>query len=116
MPFVIDQVVEDHGPIYAGLLRLHEVLELTKLRKTKMYELIQAGLAPAPIKYPAVNGAIKPNSTSYWLKSEWMQWLEDRAAARDARLRELARAGLHGIWSAGRALPDESRNAIGGRP
>ena len=115
MPFVIDQAVEDHGPIYAGLLRLPEVLELTKLRKTKLYELIQAGLAPAPIKYPAVNGAIKRNSTSYWLKSEWMQWLEDQAAERDAQLYKLAQAGLHGIWAAGRPLQEESRKPSGDR-
>lgn len=115
MPTFSQQTLAQPGPSYTGLLRLHEVLELTKLRKTKLYELIQAGLAPAPIKYPGVSGATKRNSTSYWLKSEWMLWLEDRAAARDARLRELAQAGLHGIWSAGRALPDETRNALGGR-
>lgn len=115
MPSVIDQAVEDHGPTYAGLLRLREVLELTKLRKTKLYELIQAGLAPAPIKFRKADGAIKRNSPSYWLKSEWVQWLEDRVVARDARLRELAEAGLHGIWSPGRSLPEEVRNTFGGR-
>jgi predicted DNA-binding transcriptional regulator AlpA len=115
VPTFSQQTLTQPDPSYTGLLRLHEVLELTKLHKTRMYELIQAGLAPAPIKYPGVDGEIKPNSISYWVKAEWMQWLEDRVAARDARLRELAEAGLHGIWSPGRSLPEEARNSFGGR-
>ena len=115
MPIVIEQTPEDHGPDYGSRLRLREVLDLTRLHKTKLYELIQAGLAPAPIKYPAASGVIKRNSTSYWLKSEWMQWLDDRTAARDAELRKLAKAGLQGIWFPGRPMPDEPHDGFGGR-
>lgn len=94
--------------IEAGVYTLQEVLELTKLHKTKLYQLIKAGLAPAPLKFPTADGSIGFNNMSYWLISEWHEWLGDRKVARDQQLKFHATNGLHGAWFPGRRLPNEA--------
>lgn len=95
--------------IFAGNLTLQEVLDLSKLRKTKLYELIKAGLAPAPIKYPTAEGHVGVTNRSYWCGEEWYQWLADRKAARDFELQtQLASGRLEHVWFPGKTLPKET--------
>lgn len=60
----------------ASILRLPDVIKLTGLSRSAIYDLISKGLFPKQIKLTS--------RSSGWLQSECEQWLNDRIAERDA--------------------------------
>lgn len=57
------------------ILRMPEVLRITKLCRATIYNYVNAGTFPKPVKLGA--------RASGWLKSEVTAWLEARKAERD---------------------------------
>ena len=57
------------------LIRLPEVLDRTALKKTSVYKLITEGDFPPPVKVGAM---------SAWVEQEVIDWIADRAAARQS--------------------------------
>ena len=57
------------------LIRLPEVLDRTALKKTSVYKLITEGDFPPPVKV---------GSMSAWVEQEVIDWIADRAAARQS--------------------------------
>ena len=55
-----------------AFLRLPQVIEITTIKKTKLYELMKDGFFPKNIK---IHG-----SMSVWRKSEIAQWMSDPVA------------------------------------
>jgi prophage regulatory protein len=58
------------------LLRLPQVIERTALRRSTIYEMMQAGTFPKPVKLN-----LRSNG---WLENEISDWLESRIADREA--------------------------------
>jgi len=58
------------------LLRLPQVIERTSVRRSTIYEMMQAGKFPKPVKLN-----LRSNG---WLESEIGDWLENRIAEREA--------------------------------
>ena len=59
------------------ILRLPDVIDITRLGKTTIYQLVKDGSFPKPIK---ITGA----RTSGWLLSEVEDFIQQRANAREA--------------------------------
>jgi prophage regulatory protein len=60
------------------LLRWPEVHDLTGLPKSTLYDYLQAGTFPAPVKLSARSVA--------WKLSEVLAWIESRQSARPAKV------------------------------
>lgn len=58
------------------LLRLSQVIECTALRRSTIYEMMQAGRFPKPVKLN-----LRSNG---WLESEIGDWVATRIAEREA--------------------------------
>jgi prophage regulatory protein len=72
-------IAESQSPFYRvtqgiRILRLSQVIEITGLRKTKLYELQAAGEFPMRVQ-------ITPRSVG-WVEGEIQAWLTQRVAAR----------------------------------
>lgn len=72
-------IAESHWALYRRtqgirILRLSQVIEITGLRKTKLYELQAAGEFPMRVQ-------ITPRSVG-WVEGEIQAWLTQRVAAR----------------------------------
>lgn len=57
-------------------IRLPQVIERTALSRSTIYEMMQAGSFPRPAKI-----GVRSNG---WLESEIQNWMEQRAAQREA--------------------------------
>jgi len=60
----------------ASILRLPDVIKITALSRSAIYDLIAKGKFPKQIKLTS--------RSSGWIESEINQWLDDRIAERDA--------------------------------
>lgn len=58
------------------LLRIKEVIKLTGLSKSYVYQLVKGNLFPKPIRL------VEGGTASAWLLSEVNAWIESRIAAR----------------------------------
>lgn len=56
------------------LIKLPEMLEITRSSKSRTYQSIKEKTFPAPIKH---------GRSSYWLRAEVLAWIEQRAAERN---------------------------------
>ncbi len=61
----------------ASILRLPDVIKVTALSRSVIYDLIAQGKFPKQIKLTS--------RSSGWIESEVNQWLDDRIAERDAK-------------------------------
>lgn len=59
------------------LLRIESVMNITGLSKSYIYQLAKEGKFPKSIKL------IEGGSSSAWLESEVIEWIDERVAARD---------------------------------
>jgi prophage regulatory protein len=71
--------VERAKPVQHRLIKLPEVLKMSGLSRTALYERIRAGDFPTPVKLSERSVA--------WLQSEVNAWIEDKVLARDSRPR-----------------------------
>jgi len=62
----------------ASILRLPDVIKVTGLSRSAIYDQIAAGRFPKQIKLTS--------RSSGWVESEVLSWLDDRIAERDAGL------------------------------
>jgi len=60
----------------ASILRLPDVIKITALSRSAIYDLISKGKFPKQIKLTS--------RSSGWIESEINQWLNDRIAERDS--------------------------------
>ncbi|MFK5949320.1 MAG: AlpA family transcriptional regulator [Methylococcales bacterium] len=62
----------------ASILRLPDVIKITALSRSAIYDLIAKGNFPKQIKLTS--------RSSGWIESEVLAWLDDRIAERDAKV------------------------------
>lgn len=78
------------------LLPKKVVLDRLGCKNTKLYELINSGFLPLPIKLPTPTG--EPGRLSYWPESVVNACVEALASQRIGELRRIASGGLGGVF------------------
>lgn len=63
------QADPSNPPVFNRLIRRNEVLELTSLRRTKMYELIRAGKFPRPVPQVTRAHMWSLNAVQAWIEA-----------------------------------------------
>jgi predicted DNA-binding transcriptional regulator AlpA len=79
------------------LLPKKVVLDRLGCKNTKLYELINSGFLPPPVKLPTPSG--QPGRLSYWPESVVSACVEAIAAQRIYDLRRIASAGVGGVFA-----------------
>lgn len=82
------------------LVRKSVVLDRLGCKNTKLYELIESGLFPKPVKLPTPTG--KPGRVSYWPESMVAECIQAIAEQRLDDLRRIASQDLNAVvWNGG---------------